>query len=175
MPANPRNDRPYRRPVRSSGSRAADLDVSLSPLSALALIGGPFFFRAFVGLGHGMTGMGWVAGCTFTGGLALLTFHALAAVSAGTGFMCRLFLTVLLYCVRAGCRRCAGTRVLAPGVSALAGRSRRPVRRPSGACTSRWRAAHRVDPRFAPALEMLLVVPEGRRVSESERGCVPRR
>ena len=76
----------------------ADLDVSMPSLSALALIGGPFFFWAFIGPGHGMSGMGWAAGCTLTGGLVLLTLHALEAMSTGTGFAHWLFLALLIFC-----------------------------------------------------------------------------
>lgn len=45
---------------------------------------------------------------------------------------------------------------------------------PSGACTRRVaRAASRADPSLAPALAELLVVPEGKRVSELERLRTP--
>jgi Domain of unknown function (DUF4158) len=65
-------------------------------------------------------------------------------------------------------------RMLLPGVSVLA----RQVSKARTAAERRLyqsvaRAAHRVDPQLAPALKMLLVVPEGRRVSELERLRTP--
>lgn len=67
-------------------------------------------------------------------------------------------------------------RVLLPGVSVLA----RQVSEARTAAERRLyqsvaRAAHRVDPQLAPALKMLLVVPEGRRVWELERLRTPGR
>ncbi|TMR93937.1 Tn3 family transposase [Nonomuraea basaltis] len=65
-------------------------------------------------------------------------------------------------------------RVLLPGVSVLA----RQVSEARTAAERRLyeavaRAAHRADPALAPALAQLLVVPEGRRVSELERLRTP--
>ncbi|MGJ5895784.1 Tn3 family transposase [Streptomyces sp. V2] len=65
-------------------------------------------------------------------------------------------------------------RVLLPGVSVLA----RQVSEARTASERRLyqavaRAAHRVDPQLAPALRTLLVVPDGRRVSELERLRTP--
>lgn len=65
-------------------------------------------------------------------------------------------------------------RVLLPGVSVLA----RQVSEARTASERRLyqavtRAAHRVDPQLAPALKTLLVVPDGRRVSELERLRTP--
>nr|WP_055625793.1 DUF4158 domain-containing protein [Streptomyces hirsutus] len=65
-------------------------------------------------------------------------------------------------------------RVLLPGVSVLA----RQVSEARTAAERRLykaaaRAAHRADPALAPALAELLVVPEGRRVSELERLRTP--
>ncbi|MDP5315718.1 DUF4158 domain-containing protein [Streptomyces poriferorum] len=65
-------------------------------------------------------------------------------------------------------------RVLLPGVSVLA----RQVSEARAAAERRLyeavaRAAHRVDPQLAPTLAELLVVPEGKRVSEVERLRTP--
>lgn len=65
-------------------------------------------------------------------------------------------------------------RVLLPGVSVLA----RQVSEARAAAERRLyeavaRAAHRADPQLAPTLAELLVVPEGKRVSEVERLRTP--
>lgn len=61
----------------------------------------------------------------------------------------------------------------AGGVGTGPGRCRRAVRQPSGLYEAVTRAAHRADPTLAPALAGLLVVPEGKRVSELERLRTP--
>ncbi|MGP3991569.1 hypothetical protein [Streptomyces sp. 3N207] len=65
-------------------------------LVAVGMIGGPFFFWAFIGSGGRMSVLGWVDGCVVTGGLATLSFAALAAVSAGHGFTYWLMLGALV-------------------------------------------------------------------------------
>jgi hypothetical protein len=73
-----------------------DIDAPL--FLAIAIVAGPALFWSFIGLGYGMSALGWAAGIALTGILVSLTYGSLAAASDGHGFTYWLFLTMLVAC-----------------------------------------------------------------------------
>ncbi|MFF9787744.1 hypothetical protein [Streptomyces nigrescens] len=75
---------------------AKGIDAPL--LLAIAVVAGPALFWSFIGLGYGMSALGWAAGIASTGILVSLTYASLAAASGGPGFTYWLFLTMIVAC-----------------------------------------------------------------------------
>ncbi|GHI99396.1 hypothetical protein ACFY1G_34815 [Streptomyces olivaceus] len=75
-----------------------DRDITAPLLLAIAVVAGPALFWSFIGLGIGMSALGWAAGIALTGILVSLTYGSLAAASDGHGFTYWLFLTMLVAC-----------------------------------------------------------------------------
>ncbi|MFE9636785.1 hypothetical protein [Streptomyces sp. NPDC006463] len=74
------------------GGRDIDFPVFL----AIAAVAGPALFWAYIGLGFGLTVVGWAAGIALTGILTSLTYGYLLASSDGHGFSYWLFLTAIV-------------------------------------------------------------------------------
>ncbi|MFI9210543.1 hypothetical protein ACIGW7_20760 [Streptomyces sp. NPDC053253] len=74
------------------GGRDIDFPVFL----AIAAVAGPALFWAYIGLGFGLTVVGWAAGIALTGILTSLTYGYLLASSNGHGFSYWLFLTLIV-------------------------------------------------------------------------------
>ncbi|WP_329317096.1 hypothetical protein OG723_43935 (plasmid) [Streptomyces sp. NBC_01278] len=74
------------------GGRDIDFPVFL----AIAAVAGPALFWAYIGLGFGLTVVGWAAGIALTGILTSLTYGYLLASSDGHGFSYWLFLTLIV-------------------------------------------------------------------------------
>ncbi|MFE5669241.1 hypothetical protein ACFQ7W_35650 [Streptomyces niveus] len=75
-----------------------DRDITAPVLVAIAIVAGPAIFWSFIGLGIGMSALGWAAGLASTGILVSLTYGSLAAASDGHGFAYWLFLTLIVAC-----------------------------------------------------------------------------
>ncbi|WP_381805714.1 hypothetical protein [Streptomyces niveus] len=75
-----------------------DRDITAPVLVAIAIVAGPAIFWSFIGLGIGMSALGWAAGLATTGILVSLTYGSLAAASDGHGFTYWLFLTLIVAC-----------------------------------------------------------------------------
>lgn len=75
-----------------------DRDITPPLFLAIAVLAGPALFWSFIGLGIGMSALGWAAGLASTGILVSLTYGSLAAASDGHGFTYWLFLTMLVAC-----------------------------------------------------------------------------
>ncbi|MFF1309093.1 hypothetical protein [Streptomyces sp. NPDC058307] len=75
-----------------------DRDITAPLLLAIAVVAGPALFWSFIGLGFGMSVLGWAAGLAITGIFISLTYGSLAAASDGHGFTYWLFLTMLVAC-----------------------------------------------------------------------------
>jgi hypothetical protein len=73
-------------------------DINAPLFLAIAIVTGPALFWSFIGLGYGMSALGWAAGIALTGILVSLTYGSLAAASDGQGFTYWLFLTMLVAC-----------------------------------------------------------------------------
>ncbi|MEU8436910.1 hypothetical protein AB0F18_29195 [Streptomyces sp. NPDC029216] len=78
----------------SNGNGGRDIDYPV--FLAIAVVAGPTLFWAFVGLGLGLTVLGWAAGIASTGILATRTYGYLLASSDGHGFDYWLFLTLIV-------------------------------------------------------------------------------
>ncbi|MFC9131832.1 hypothetical protein ACFT4A_34055 [Streptomyces sp. NPDC057099] len=74
----------------------ADRDIAAPLFLAIVVVAGPALFWSFIGLGFGMSAMGWAAGLASTGILVGLTYGWLAAASDGRGFTYWLFLTMIV-------------------------------------------------------------------------------
>ncbi|WP_435271494.1 hypothetical protein [Streptomyces sp. 1222.5] len=74
-----------------------DIDAPLI-LLAIAVVAGPALFCTFIGLGYGMSALGWTAGIASTGILVSLTYASLFAASDGHGFAYWLLLTMIVAC-----------------------------------------------------------------------------
>ncbi|MFJ7416421.1 hypothetical protein ACIQWZ_37315 [Streptomyces sp. NPDC098077] len=68
-----------------------DRDVTLPVFGAVAVLAGPVLFWSFIGLGIGISALGWAAGLTVTGIFISLTSGSLIAASDGHGFSYWLF------------------------------------------------------------------------------------
>ncbi len=75
-----------------------DRDVTPPVFGAIAVLAGPFLFWSFIGLGFGMSALGWAAGLAVTGIFISLTFGSLVAASDGHGFSYWLFIALLVAC-----------------------------------------------------------------------------
>ncbi|MFL4909442.1 hypothetical protein ACJ6WF_41235 [Streptomyces sp. MMS24-I2-30] len=75
-----------------------DRDITAPLFLAIAVLAAPALFWSFMGLGFGMSAMGWAAGLASTGILVSLTYASLAASSDGHGFAYWLFLTLIVAC-----------------------------------------------------------------------------
>ncbi|MFD8609608.1 hypothetical protein [Streptomyces sp. NPDC059631] len=75
-----------------------DRDIDAPLFLAIAIVAGPALFWAFIGLGYGMSALGWAAGMASTGILVSLTYASLIAASDGHGFAYWLFLTLIVAC-----------------------------------------------------------------------------
>ncbi|WP_046500799.1 hypothetical protein [Streptomyces odonnellii] len=75
-----------------------DRDITAPLFLAIAVLAGPAMFWSFIGLGLGMSALGWAAGLASTGILVGLTYGSLLASSDGHGFAYWLFLTMLVVC-----------------------------------------------------------------------------
>ncbi|MEU5836322.1 hypothetical protein ABZ820_22010 [Streptomyces diacarni] len=75
-----------------------DRDITAPLFLAVAVLAGPALFWSFIGLGFGMSALGWAAGLALTGILVSLTYGSLATASDGHGFTYWLFLTLLVAC-----------------------------------------------------------------------------
>ncbi|MGW9618981.1 hypothetical protein ACWGUP_28505 [Streptomyces diastaticus] len=75
-----------------------DRDITAPLFLAIAVLAGPALFWSFIGLGFGLSALGWAAGLALTGILISLTYGSLAAASDGHGFTYWLFLTLLVAC-----------------------------------------------------------------------------
>ncbi|MEW1583423.1 hypothetical protein AB0407_35925 [Streptomyces microflavus] len=75
-----------------------DRDITAPLFLAIAVLAGPTLFWSFIGLGFGLSGLGWAAGLALTGILISLTYGSLVAASDGHGFTYWLFLTLLVAC-----------------------------------------------------------------------------
>ncbi|MER5974523.1 hypothetical protein ABT112_33285 [Streptomyces sp. NPDC002055] len=73
-----------------------DRDITAPLVLAIAVLAGPAMFWSFIGLGFGMSVLGWAAGLASTGILISLTYGYLLASSDGHGFAYWLFLTLLV-------------------------------------------------------------------------------
>ncbi|MFD3519995.1 hypothetical protein [Streptomyces sp. NPDC058653] len=76
----------------------SDRDITAPLFLAIAVLAGPALFWSFIGLGIGMSALGWAAGLASTGILVSLTYGSLVAASDGHGFTYWLFLTMLVAC-----------------------------------------------------------------------------
>ncbi|MFC4508443.1 MULTISPECIES: hypothetical protein [Streptomyces] len=75
-----------------------DRDVTPPVFGAIAVLVGPFLFWSFIGLGFGMSALGWAAGLAVTGIFISLTYGSLVAASDGHGFSYWLFIALLVAC-----------------------------------------------------------------------------
>ncbi|EDY46155.1 hypothetical protein [Streptomyces sp. SPB074] len=75
-----------------------DRDVTPPVIGAIAVLVGPALFWSFIGLGIGMSALGWAAGLTVTGIFISLTGGSLLSASDGHGFSYWLFITLLVAC-----------------------------------------------------------------------------
>lgn len=75
-----------------------DRDITTPLFLAIAIVAGPALFWSFIGLGFGVSALGWAAGIALTGILVSPTYGSLAAASDGQGFTYWLFLTMLVAC-----------------------------------------------------------------------------
>ncbi|MER5501887.1 hypothetical protein ABT096_32435 [Streptomyces sp. NPDC002561] len=75
-----------------------DRDVTAPLFLAIATLAAPALFWSFIGLGFGMSVLGWAAGLAGTGIFISLTYGALVASSDGHGFSYWLFITMLVVC-----------------------------------------------------------------------------
>ncbi|MEV4975386.1 hypothetical protein [Streptomyces scopuliridis] len=75
-----------------------DRDITDPLFLAIAILAGPALFWSFIGLGFGMSALGWAAGLASTGILVSLTYGSLIASSDGHGFTYWLFLTLIVAC-----------------------------------------------------------------------------
>lgn len=75
-----------------------DRDITAPLLLAIGVLAGPALFWSFIGLGFGMSALGWAAGLASTGIFISLTYGSLIASSDGHGFSYWLFLTMLVAC-----------------------------------------------------------------------------
>jgi hypothetical protein len=75
-----------------------DRDVTPPVFGAIAVLAGPFLFWSFIGLGFGMSALGWAAGLAVTGIFISLTFGSLVSASDGHGFSYWLFIALLVAC-----------------------------------------------------------------------------
>ncbi|MFI9060198.1 hypothetical protein ACIGXQ_37735 [Streptomyces anulatus] len=73
-------------------------DITAPLLLAIAILAGPALFWSFIGLGIGMSALGWAAGLASTGIFISLTYGSLVAASDGHGFSYWLFITLLVGC-----------------------------------------------------------------------------
>ncbi|MFI8280868.1 hypothetical protein ACIGBH_39515 [Streptomyces sp. NPDC085929] len=71
-------------------------DIDFPVFMAIAAVAGPALFWAYIGLGFGLTVVGWAAGLALTGILTSLTYGYLLASSDGHGFSYWLFLTLIV-------------------------------------------------------------------------------
>ncbi|MFJ4126114.1 hypothetical protein ACIP3U_32930 [[Kitasatospora] papulosa] len=75
-----------------------DRDITAPLFLAVAVLAGPTLFWAFIGLGIGMSALGWAAGLATTGIFISLTCGSLVAASDGHGFSYWLFIALLVAC-----------------------------------------------------------------------------
>ncbi|MFJ2788739.1 MULTISPECIES: hypothetical protein [unclassified Streptomyces] len=75
-----------------------DRDVTPPVFGAIAVLAGPLLFWSFIGLGFGMSALGWAAGLAVTGIFISLTCGSLVAASDGHGFSYWLFIALLVAC-----------------------------------------------------------------------------
>ncbi|MFD6836934.1 hypothetical protein [Streptomyces diastaticus] len=75
-----------------------DRDITAPLFLAMAVLAGPALFWAFIGLGIGMSALGWAAGLATTGIFISLTYGSLVAASDGRGFSYWLFIALLVAC-----------------------------------------------------------------------------
>jgi hypothetical protein len=75
-----------------------DRDVTPPLFLAVAVLAGPALFWSFIGLGIGISALGWAAGLTLTGIFITLTSGSLVAASDGHGFSYWLFIALLVAC-----------------------------------------------------------------------------
>ncbi|MEU3208234.1 hypothetical protein ABZ702_31020 [Streptomyces cyaneofuscatus] len=75
-----------------------DRDVTPPVFGAVAVLAGPVLFWSFIGLGIGISALGWAAGLTVTGIFISLTSGSLIAASDGHGFSYWLFIALLVAC-----------------------------------------------------------------------------
>lgn len=75
-----------------------DRDITAPLLLAMAVLAGPALFWSFIGLGIGMSALGWAAGLASTGIFISLTYGSLVAASDGDGFSYWLFIALLVAC-----------------------------------------------------------------------------
>ncbi|QNT98448.1 hypothetical protein HEP81_08222 (plasmid) [Streptomyces griseofuscus] len=75
-----------------------DRDITAPLFLAIAVLAGPALFWSFIGLGIGISALGWAAGLASTGILVSLTYGSLLASSDGHGFAYWLFLTLIVAC-----------------------------------------------------------------------------
>ncbi|MDF9801513.1 hypothetical protein ACH4VQ_35595 [Streptomyces anulatus] len=73
-------------------------DITAPLLLAIAVLAGPALFWSFIGLGIGMSALGWAAGLASTGIFISLTYGSLVAASDGHGFSYWLFIALLVAC-----------------------------------------------------------------------------
>jgi hypothetical protein len=76
----------------------SDRDITAPLFLAMAVLAGPALFWAFIGLGIGMSALGWAAGLATTGIFISLTYGSLVAASDGHGFSYWLFIALLVAC-----------------------------------------------------------------------------
>ncbi|MFB7852345.1 hypothetical protein ACFC34_35755 [Streptomyces sp. NPDC056053] len=73
-------------------------DITAPLFMAIATLAAPALFWSFIGLGFGMSVLGWAAGLAGTGIFISLTYGSLIASSDGHGFSYWLFITMLVVC-----------------------------------------------------------------------------
>jgi hypothetical protein len=75
-----------------------DRDITAPLFLAIAVLAGPALFWSFIGIGIGISALGWAAGLTTTGIFMTLTCGSLVAASDGHGFSYWLFIALLVAC-----------------------------------------------------------------------------
>ncbi|MEW2267057.1 hypothetical protein ACGF5T_35000 [Streptomyces sp. NPDC047853] len=75
-----------------------DRDITAPLFLAIAVLAGPTLFWSFIGIGIGISALGWAAGLTTTGIFITLTYGSLVAASDGHGFSYWLFIALLVAC-----------------------------------------------------------------------------
>ncbi|MFB6772674.1 hypothetical protein [Streptomyces sp. NPDC056337] len=73
-------------------------DATGSLLMAIGVVAGPILFWSFIGIGIGMSVLGWIAGLASTGILVSLTYAYLIDASDSRGFADWVVLTMIVCC-----------------------------------------------------------------------------